>query len=93
MNAVENHSVVLSETNQVDEEISKFMAYRSDKTGLKFWQDNLSEFPNLSKAYKLLCSITPSNSSIERLFSRAKLILNDQRKSLQNIEAFMLCSE
>ena len=58
-------------------ELNKFINFTTDMTGDKFWRNYNSGFPNLFPLFKQLKSIQVTSASIERIFSKAKLIYND----------------
>lgn len=60
------------------DELKKFSRITSDLTGDEFWAVHESQFPKLFKIYSWLKIIQPSSASIERLFSKAKMIFNEK---------------
>lgn len=58
-------------------ELQKFLASTSDLVSSEFWEAYKKDLPNLYEIYNLCLSIQPTNASVERLFSLAKLIYDD----------------
>ena len=78
--------------NCEQDEMYSFMEFKSLQFGNSFWDTNRKMFPSLFKVYQKLKSISPSNASVERLFSKAKLILNEKRQRFEEIESFLMGS-
>ena len=68
----------LNATIPESNELKKFQKYKSDLKGDEFWKVNMIQFPKLYKIYSWLKVIQSSSASIERLFSKAKLIFNEK---------------
>ena len=74
--------------NCEQDEMYNFMEFKSLQFGNSFWATNGKMFPSLFKVYQKLKNISPSNASVERPFSKAKLILNEKGKDLKKLRAF-----
>lgn len=58
-------------------ELQKFLFSTSDLMSREFWEAYKKDLPGLYAIYNLCCAIQPTNASVERLFSLAKLIYDD----------------
>ena len=78
--------------NCEQDEMYSFIEFKSLQFGNSFWARNRKMFPSFFKVYQKLKSISPSNASFERRFSKAKLILNEKRQRFEEIESFLMVS-
>lgn len=80
-------------TLDFDLQVAKFMtASASSVDPEEFWMVQKNNFGLLFQMWQRLATITPSNASVERLFSLAKLIENDLRSRIlpENLENFII---
>lgn len=60
-----------------ENELTKFLKNSSNDIGFEFWANHGHEYPVLFKLFKCLATIQPTSCSVERLFSKAKLVFSD----------------
>lgn len=89
--AMEKSTSQVNVTN-LESQISKFVSVTTNQTGEASWAVNKKDMPTLYAIWEHLKSISPSNASVERLFSKAKLIESDLRANIlpENLECFLL---
>ena len=64
-------------TDKTSSELRRFLNLTGNSIGFEFWKVFGGEFPKLFEIFKKLRTIQPTSASVERLFSRAKLMYGD----------------
>ncbi|CUA67966.1 Putative AC9 transposase [Zea mays] [Rhizoctonia solani] len=81
---------------RLDEELTRFFGniyrYTPGTNVLKWWKDHEAEFPILSRIARDYLGIPATSVSVERLFSRCKLVMSDYRgMSIETARRIITC--